>query len=551
MPAIRVVAANAGVADAAISSRAGSLTLDLSGLDAFDNRFIRIPDSATYFALIGNRSNGIRYKNLRVESDAAESVVSNMTFVDSRNTPLRFGSEKVTLSRVSVENAPGFALILTADSVALGLYGTVSLRSSGDHAVISKNVTLAKSNPNVAGALNLTGNYLICGEIANSSMLSFTSGEIVYLDADRYESMLTSSILTLDPNGGEVDTSEKLIYYGQPYGELPTPTRSGYSFAGWFTEASGGKQVTADSIVEALANQTLYAHWEAMAYTAVWTSETGYTISVSRSASPYADAAVGALESGATVYYGDVLSVQYVADTGYTLSSTGSTSITVTGDVTSANICATATVNSYTVSWNTGTGYSITVSRTSSPNKGAATGNLTSGATVYYGDILSVSYTRADYYHITSQGASTITVTGHVTSDHIYASAQLNDVVGWVKASKMPAGAQVVDQKWSYTKTTTTESTATSTAGYTQIGSYWVASGSGSTNYSTAFPGGFDTGHWIYTSFAKSAVTAYENATNKREVSNSWSGYVYWHWIYDTNSANGTSTRAIWNQYGT
>lgn len=79
----------------------------------------------------------------------------------------------------------------------------------------------------------------------------------------------------------------------------------------------------------------------------------------------------------------------------------------------------------------------------------------------------------------------------------------------------------------------------------------WVASGSGSTNFSTAFPGGFDTGHWIYTSFAKSAVTAYENATNKREVSNSWSGYVYWPWMYDTNSANGTSTRAIWNQYGT
>ena len=73
--------------------------------------------------------------------------------------------------------------------------------------------------------LVLNGNYLVCGEITNDSMVSFTSGEIKIITEEEYESMLTSSIVTFDPNGGSVDVAEKLVYYGQAYGELPVPTR--------------------------------------------------------------------------------------------------------------------------------------------------------------------------------------------------------------------------------------------------------------------------------------------------------------------------------------
>ena len=145
-----------------------------------------------------------------------------------------------------------------------------------------------------------------------------------------------------------------------------------------------------------------------------------------------------------------------------------------------------------------------------------------------------------------------------VTSDYVfnadttlYARWELNPVSDWVLASEVPEDAEILDRKWTYTETSNTESRETSLDGYTQTGSYWVQSGSGSTNYSTAFPGGFDTGHWIYSSFAKSPYSAYENATSKRTVSNNWAGYVYWHWMYDTNYANGVDVRAIWNQSGT
>ena len=70
--------------------------------------------------------------------------------------------------------------------------------------------------------------------------------------------------LTFDPNGGTLpegaDTS-KTITYGQPYGDMPTPTRSGYAFDGWYTAAAGGDAVKESDTVQVLADTTLYAHW--------------------------------------------------------------------------------------------------------------------------------------------------------------------------------------------------------------------------------------------------------------------------------------------------
>ena len=447
-----------------------------------------------------------------------------------------------------MESAPGFAAILKADNLQLSLLGDVKLSSSGENAVISQNVALKKADSNTTGKLILNGNYLVCGTVGNQGMLTFSKGQLKTIDKGTYESMLTSSILNFNANGGKVSTTEKLIYYGQAYGDLPVPTRTGYEFTGWYTAASGGTKVTANTIVTVLANQTLYAHWSAMAYTVSWNTGTGYTIQVQRTASPYAAAPTGALTSDTTVYYGDVLSITYTASTGYTISSKGSTSVTVSGNVTTSQIYATASVNAYTVSWNTGTGYTIVVKRTSSPKAGATTGTLTSGAKIYYGDVLSISYTKQDYYTIKSNGATSITVTGNVTSSQICATAELNPIKGWVKASELPSGAQVTSRKWTYNLTTTTESKETSLAGYTQTGSRWVESGRGSQNYAS-FPSGFDTSHSIYQSFAKSALSGYENDTTKRVVTNQWGGFVYWHWMYDTSYRESTDRR-ISSKYG-
>ena len=78
--------------------------------------------------------------------------------------------------------------------------------------------------------------------------------------------MQNTYTVTFDPNGGnelaEADKT-KAVKIGEAYGELPTPTRKGYNFAGWYTEAEEGTVVTADTTVSAMTDHTLYAHWEA------------------------------------------------------------------------------------------------------------------------------------------------------------------------------------------------------------------------------------------------------------------------------------------------
>lgn len=154
--------------------------------------------------------------------------------------------------------------------------------------------------------------------------------------------------VAFDANGGTVDTSSKIAYIGTAIGTLPIPTRDYYTFDGWYTEVDGGEKITEDTIASGFGTVTYYAHWKANGYTVSWNPGTNCCISVKRTSSPYAGAGTGTLNSGDVVYYGDVLEVAYTANTGYSISSQGSTSITVTGDVTASTIYAVATANSYT-----------------------------------------------------------------------------------------------------------------------------------------------------------------------------------------------------------
>ena len=64
-----------------------------------------------------------------------------------------------------------------------------------------------------------------------------------------------------DANGGSVSTSSKDVFYGKTYGDLPTPTRTGYNFDGWYTSTSGGSYMASYTKVTTMGTHTLYAHW--------------------------------------------------------------------------------------------------------------------------------------------------------------------------------------------------------------------------------------------------------------------------------------------------
>lgn len=83
-----------------------------------------------------------------------------------------------------------------------------------------------------------------------------------------------SYTLTYDPNGGTCSTASKSVKYQAAYGTLPTPSRVGYTFNGWYTAKSGGAKVTAKTTMAA-ANTTIYAQWTIIQYTISYNANGG------------------------------------------------------------------------------------------------------------------------------------------------------------------------------------------------------------------------------------------------------------------------------------
>lgn len=137
-------------------------------------------------------------------------------------------------------------------------------------------------------------------------------------------------------------------------------------------------------------------------YTLSISKGTGSTITVTRGGV--------ALANGASITYGDVLTVTFGASSGYTLAThtlngstfTSGNTHTVTGGVA---VAATATATGYTLTISPGANSTLVVKKNGTP--------LSSGATVYVGDVLSISATAATGYSI-----SAVTVNGEAIANN-------------------------------------------------------------------------------------------------------------------------------------
>lgn len=74
---------------------------------------------------------------------------------------------------------------------------------------------------------------------------------------------------SFDVNGGDHVMPESItVMYEAALGDLPEPSRAGYTFHGWYTEMDGtGERITKDTIMPA-KDVTYYAHWAANQYRA-------------------------------------------------------------------------------------------------------------------------------------------------------------------------------------------------------------------------------------------------------------------------------------------
>ena len=410
---------------------------------------------------------------------------------------------------------------------------TVSFNANGGSAVSSK---ITKEYGSSVGSLPTTSRtgYTFAGWYTAASGGSKAGTDYAVKDNVTLYAHWTpiNYTITFNGNGGSAAKKSMSVAYGTTIGTLPSATKTGYSLVGWFTAASGGKEV--DSTYKVTGDMTLYAHWSNIKYTVTFNGNGGSN--ADKRTVAYG-AALGSLPSSSRTGYD-------FAD--WYTSASGGEKVTaekkVTGDLT---LYAHWNIKQFTVTFN---GNGGTAGKTSvTVNYGAAIGTLPSGTRDYY--------RLAGWYTAASGGdqiSANTTVTKNIT---YYAHWTQNSVSDWVKASEVPSGAQIIEQKWTYTKTVKTTQTKDSTS---SPGSDWVQgsrvdwskTGSG-TAYYGSFPSGWKSGYSVNAYNTSTSIStsnpykASETSTSKREVSTGWAGYVYWHWMYNVAYSASNTSRQI------
>ncbi len=86
-----------------------------------------------------------------------------------------------------------------------------------------------------------------------------------YIDVQRPKDIT----VYLEANGGDISTESLSFQPGEAYGNLPVPSRYGYTFKGWYTESTGGTRVSKTTKSKTV-DHTIYAHWDENVYSIVF-----------------------------------------------------------------------------------------------------------------------------------------------------------------------------------------------------------------------------------------------------------------------------------------
>ena len=182
-----------------------------------------------------------------------------------------FSVAAVSISSVVIDGAAQVGQTLTAVASGVSPTGaTLAYKWSRNGATIaganSKTYKVAATDAGTSLTVTVTGTY------SNYAPVSKTSaGRSIPASSQ------TQFTLTFDPRGGTVSPTSKTITVGKAYGSLPTPTRAGYTFKGWYTQPSGGTKITSTTKLNSPNNVTAYAHWTAKKYTTKFNPAGGTT----------------------------------------------------------------------------------------------------------------------------------------------------------------------------------------------------------------------------------------------------------------------------------
>ena len=300
---------------------------------------------------------------------------------------------------------------------------------------------------------------------------------------------INSYTLTYNVNGGNtVSPASKSVQYGSAYGTLPTPTKNSdveftYAFAGWYTAASGGTQVTANTTMGA-GNTTIYAHWTATrrSYTIGYQTTYGSLNRTSQSV------AYGSKGSCTLTMPSNAAQYTYTFQGWYTAANGGGTKVGSSLTLETPSVTGAATyyayvtraVNRYTFTFNANGG-STPSSSSITKDYNEAIGTL---PTCSRAADNTYTYAFAGWFDTSAiSGGTQLTTTTKVTSNKTWyarwTATYKNYTVTWNGNGGTPSKSS---SSFHYNSALGTLPTATRT-GYTFKG--WSTSASGSVNVST------------------------------------------------------------------
>ncbi len=257
---IKVNVAKKDVAIAAIKSGAKQIEMNISPkCDDLKNVVLSIPETIESFTFNGN---GEKFDNLVIDSDAEKTTITRVELNSSGKAPLQISSPKVVFQDI-IAKAPGIALICSAETTDLSLYGESSVTSERGNAMLSRNLVLNQIGEGYTSSLTVYNNLLLCGKITNDKYI-IIKGETKDIDSAKFSDYEKGVVrIIFDPNGGTISEDEKIknVILEDQYGTMPTPNKDYNNFIGWFTEAEGGEQVFESTTVNEVKDIILYAHW--------------------------------------------------------------------------------------------------------------------------------------------------------------------------------------------------------------------------------------------------------------------------------------------------
>ena len=226
-------------------------------------------DSQSYMAQ-GNVSNGngnlykqnttLNSPNLGTSTYSTMTSISEVQMPDAIKTTFTMDYSEPQYTYYGTKNNIDITIPTKTGYTFKGYRSTTNVTFGSTSAVLGDTYTI----PSGTLYYDENGKFVAVSTDSNGNFLSLFSPSTISLIAEWEANTYT---VTFNPKGGSVSPTSKDVTYNATYGDLPTPTRTGYTFNGWFTEETNGTQVTSSTTVQIIADQTLYAHWTAKTYT--------------------------------------------------------------------------------------------------------------------------------------------------------------------------------------------------------------------------------------------------------------------------------------------